>query len=34
MTDTSTARKLILLLGKHHKLPTRLATRVEQITLI
>jgi len=34
MTDTGAARKLILLLGEHHKLPTRLATHVEQITLI
>lgn len=34
ITDRGTARKLVLLLGTQHKLPTRLATRVEQITLI
>jgi hypothetical protein len=34
MDDTGSAHKLVLLLGAHHKLPTRLATRVEQITLI
>ena len=32
--DAGTARKLVLLLGENHKLPTRLATRVEQITLV
>ncbi len=34
ITDTGSVRKLVLLLGVQHKLPTRLATRVEKITLI
>ncbi len=34
ITDTGSVRKLVLLLGTHHRLPTRLATRVAKITLI
>ncbi len=34
IAGTGTVRKLVLLLGTHHNLPTRLASRVEQITLI
>lgn len=34
MADTGSVRKLVLLLGEHLKLPTRLATRMDQITLI
>jgi hypothetical protein len=34
MNNTASARKLVLLLGAQHKLPTRLAARVEHITLI
>lgn len=34
ISEVGTARKLLLLLGTKHRLPTRLATRIEQITLI
>ena len=34
MADINAVRKLVLLLGVHYKLPTRLATRVEQTSFI
>lgn len=34
ITDTASIRKLVMLLGAHHKLPTRLVTRTEHITLV
>lgn len=34
ITDTGSTRKLVLLLGTRHQLPTRLATRVTKITLV
>ncbi len=34
LTDTGSVRKLVLLLGEHYKLPSRLTTRVETLTLV